>query len=198
MLDVEAIKRLGESFNWFLQIGATDAKQVRDELQDLLDHCAATIKAVAELAAALYELKPEEFSENSFIPVYLHCTANYTSPDAARQARSHCTDIVRDVARIKFKVTRLLRAENLQWQSLDQAFARFENADDDFLNQFETDMQLVQGELQQILNLVRVDRQVAWQRYDLLRQTLIGDLAKLSGEFNKMREAEDHVRRILT
>ena len=47
MLEIWAIKRLGQTFGWFLQLGAADAKQMRDELQDLLDHCSQSIKALA-------------------------------------------------------------------------------------------------------------------------------------------------------
>ena len=169
-----------------------------NELQDLLNHCSQTIKSSAELAESLYKLKPEEFSEDTFLPVYFHCVTNYTSPEAARHARSHCTDIMRDVERIKFKVTKILRTEIGHWTSLDEAFAKFSNADDDFLDQFEKDMQLVDAELQQIFNLIQTNQQAAWQKYDQLRITLAADLAKLSGEFRKMREAEDHVRKVLT
>jgi len=198
MLGIGQIKFLAESFDWFLGIGATDASKIKDELQDLLGHCAQTVKAAAELTESLYALKPEEFSQTTFMPIFLHCVKNYTSVDAARRARSHCTDIERDVARIKFRLARILRAENLQWQSLDQAFARFADADGDFLVQFEHDMQLVETELQQIRNLVGSDPHQAWQKYENLRETLAADLANLSGELKKMQQAEDHVRRILT
>jgi hypothetical protein len=197
MLDIGQIKFLAASFDWFLNIGASDAKKVRDELQDLLNHCAQTIKSAVELGETLYQVKSEDFSEDTFRPIFFHCVKNYTSPEAARQARSHCTDIERDVARIKFRLTRLLRADNLQWNSLDQAFARFSDADGDFLVQFERDMQLVQSELQEILTLTRTDPQQAWQKYEQLRETLTADLAKLTGELKKMRDAEDHIRRIL-
>ena len=31
MLDIDKTKLLAESFDWFLKVGATDAKQIRDE-----------------------------------------------------------------------------------------------------------------------------------------------------------------------
>ena len=197
MLSIGQIKFLSETFDWFLNIGAADAKKMRDGLQDLLGHCAQTIKAAAELAEALYQIKAEEFSEDTFRPIFLHCVKNYTSPEAARQARSHCTDIQRDVGRIKFRLAKVLRADDLQWKSLDQQFARFADADGDFLVQFEHDMQLVQTELQEILGLTQTDCRQAWQKYEKLRTTLLADLSKLTAELKKMREAEDHIRKIL-
>jgi hypothetical protein len=197
MLSIGQIKFLSETFDWFLNIGAADAKKMRDELQDLLGHCAQTIKAAAELAEALYQIKAEEFSEDTFRPIFLHCVKNYTSPEAARRARSHCTDIERDVGRIKFRLAKVLRADDLQWKSLDQQFAKFADADGDFLVQFEHDMQLVQTELQEILGLAQTDCRQAWQKYEKLRTTLMADLSKLTAELKKMREAEDHIRRIL-
>src|SRR5687768_8499367 len=106
MLGIGQIKFLAASFDWFLGIGASDASKIKDELQDLLGHCAQTVKAAAELTQSLYAFKPEEFSKATFMPVFPHCVQNYTSGDAARRARSQCTDIERDVARIKFRLAK--------------------------------------------------------------------------------------------
>jgi hypothetical protein len=198
MLEIWAIKRLGQTFGWFLQLGAADAKQMRDELQDLLDHCSQSIKALAELVESLYEIRSDAFSEDTFRPIFLHCVQNFTSPEAARRARSHCTDIDRDVSRIQFKAVKILRSDNLQWKNIDSQFAIVHDADGDFLDLFERDMRLVNSELQEILNLVQTDRGQAWQKYDQLRAALLADLAALRTEFDKMRQAEDHIRRLLT
>ncbi|MCL4801152.1 MAG: hypothetical protein KJ025_16275 [Burkholderiales bacterium] len=198
MLDLTGVKALGETFLWFLSLGESDAKQIRDELQDLLSHCSQTLKSLGELTEALYGMKPEQFTEQTYLPVYFHCVNNYTSPEAARRARSHCTDIQRDVARMRFKLTRLLRTEIGSWKSLDAAFGRLVDADEDFLDQFEKDMSRVDRELTEVVGLLGKDRQEAWRRYEELRSALLQDLAGLSKEFRNMREAEDHIRRVLT
>jgi len=198
MLELTAIKELGETFLWFLTLGRSDAKQIRDELQDLLSHCSQTLKSLGELTEALYKMKPQEFTEESFLPIYFHCINNYTSPDAARRARSHCTDIQRDVARIHFKLTKILRAEVGSWKSLDEAFRKVADADENFLDQFEKDMSQVDKELTEVVNLLRETPQEAWRKYEQLRSTLLNDLAGMSKEFKNMRQAEDHIRRVLT
>jgi hypothetical protein len=143
-------------------------------------------------------MKPQDFTEESFLPIYFHCINNYTSPDAARRARSHCTDIQRDVARINFKLTKILRTEIGSWKSLDKAFKKVADADEDFLDQFEKDMSQVDKELTEIVNLLRENPQEAWRKYEQLRATLLTDLAGMRKDFNNMRQAEDHIRRVLT
>ncbi len=198
MIDLAAVKELGETFLWFLTLGKSDVKEIRDELQDLLSHCSQTLKSFGELTEALYQMKPQEFTEASFLPVYFHCINNYTSPDAARRARSHCTDIRRDIERINFKLTKILRTEIGSWRSLDEAFKKVSDADQDFLDHFERDMSLVDNELTQIVSLLRGDPQEAWHRYEQLRSTLLADRAELRNEFKNMQQAEDHIRRVLT
>ena len=198
MLELTAVKELGEIFLWFLTLGKSDTKRIRDELQDLLSHCSQTLKSLGELTEALYKMKLQEFTKKTFLSIYFYCYNNYTRPDAARQARSHCTDIERDIRRIQFKLTKILRTEVGSWKGLDKAFAKFGKADVDFLDKFEEDMSQVDKKLTEILNLLPKKRQEAWRKYEELRSALLKDLSGLTKEFEKMRKAEDHIRRILT
>jgi ElaB/YqjD/DUF883 family membrane-anchored ribosome-binding protein len=197
MLDLVAAKELGEALLWFLTLGKSDAKQIRDELQDLLSHCSQTLKSMGELTEALYKIKLKDFKKE-FPATFFHCTTNFTSPDAARRARSHCTDIKRDVERINFKVTKILRTEIGSWKSLNEAFKKFARADDDFLDQFENDMAKVDKELLEILRMMNKKPKEAWQRYEQLRSGLLDDIDELKEEFNTMRKAENHIRLVLT
>lgn len=151
-----------------------------------------------ELTEALYKIKPEKFTQETYLPVYFFCINNYTNPEAARIARSHCTDITRDVDRINFKLTKILRAEVGSWKSLDQAFDNFIHVDEDFLYQFEKDMAEVDKVLTEIVRLLQYDPEAAWRKYEDLRSALLADLAELREAFKNMRKAENHIRRLLT
>ena len=197
-IDLSGLRELVGAFAWFLGLGKADTQHIRDETQDLLDHTAQTLKVFVQLTEALYKIEEEDFDQQSFLPVFFHCTQNFTNPEAARRARGHCTDIQRDVERIQFKLTKVLRTNVGRWKSLDEAFGWLADADEDFLERFEADMRRVDQELLEIARLVSEDRQAAWQRYGGLRAALLDEMAKLRGEIDKMRRAEDHVRRVLT
>jgi hypothetical protein len=197
-IDLTGPKELAKAFGWFLALGASETQHIRDELQDLLLHTTQTLKALVQLTEALYQIEADDFDEKSYLPVFFHCSQNFTSPEAAQKARSHCTDIQRDIERIQFKLAKVLRAKVGRWKSLDEAFKRLADADRDFLDQFEADMQRVDEELLEIVRLVREDRQEAWKRYEGLRSTLLDSISRLREEVAAMRQAEDHIRGILT
>lgn len=197
-IDLSGAKELAKGLQWLSSLGESDTKKVRDELQDLLLHCSQTLKSFVQLAEVLYEIKKEAFNTESFLDVFFHCSANYTSPEGARKARSHCTDIQRDIQRIKFKLAKVLRSELGQWSSVDEDFSKLVDADEDFLDSFETDMERVQRELEQILELIESDTESAWERYESLRTSLIKSVSGLRKELRTMERAENHIRRMLT
>jgi len=198
MIDINLLKELGDGLRSLLNLGKEDAQAVRNQLQDLLRHISQSLHSFIELNKALYPIDRDNFSTESFIPVWFFCAQNFTDPEAARKARSHCTDIRRDLERIEFMLTKVLRTEMGKWDDINKALARFLESEDDFLGVFEDDLKKVGNELQAISRLVGDSPDEAWQRYEALRVDIMADIQGLQEAIRSMTSAEDHVRRLLT
>lgn len=194
-----SLKEFLGPLEWFLTLGATDTKHIRNELQDLLHHTSQSLKGLIDLSEVLDDIPRESFDLRSFGPVYSHCQSYFTSPDGAQETRTHCTDILRDVNRINFKVAKYLRAEGGDWKGLNHAFENLENADMAFLEEFEKELVRIGEKLRANLQLIDSGKSgEAWNRYQDLRLSVLKGRDSLSHELNKLSEAEGHIRRILT
>jgi hypothetical protein len=194
-----SLKEFVEPLEWFLILGASDTKHIRSELQDLLHHTSQSLKSLIELSEVLEDIPRESFDLKSFGPVYTHCRSYFTSPDGAQEARTHCTDIVRDINRINFKVAKYLRTEWGTWKGLNRAFEKLENADSTFLEEFEKELTRIDDQLREIFHLVESGKgDEAWNRYQDLRLSVLKGRDNLRDELKKLSEAERHIRRILT
>lgn len=188
---------------WFLTLGKQDTKHIRDELEDLLVHTSTSLKTFIELREAMVEIPEAAFDQAAFEKVYYYCRKTFTSSDAAGKARTHCTDIIRDIDRIEFKVSKYLRAENMDWKGLNQAFSDLKGADVTFLHHFETLVDKVDQDLLEIAKLLesKLDtnkRKDAWKRYESLRRHLAEQDQGLVDTLKALRDAQVHVRRLLT
>jgi hypothetical protein len=199
MFNLLALKEFLGPLSWFLTLGKSDTDHLRAELQDLLHHTSQSLKSLIELSEALYEIKREDFNMESFAKVYAHCLNNFVGPDSLQKVRTHCTDIQRDLNRINFKVVKYLRAELGTWKNLNNSFRRLADADDDFLKYFQDDMERIESKLRivfQLLNEGKTDD--AWSDYCALRASLLQDHDQVREELQKLAEAENHIRRLLT
>ena len=184
---------------WFLKLGAADTQHIRTELQDLLHDTSQSLKGLIELSEVLEDIPQEKFDLKSFGPVYTHCQSYFTSPEGAQEARTHCTDIVRDINRINFKVAKYLRAEGGDWKGLNHAFEALKNADMTFLDEFEKELVRIGERLRSIFQLVTSDKaREAWKQYEDLRLSVLQGRDSLGQQLKKLAEAENHIRRILT
>ena len=177
---------------------------MRDELGDLLHHTSICLKSFVELRGILDEIPKASFDQASFANnIYFPATANLTSPFAADKARTHCTDIARDVNRLKFKFSKVMRTENLDLKGIDDAFKDLLDADGDFLMDFEKLLIDVDKELRTIYELLgsTIDpskKEEAWRRYEGLRTSLHSQHEELRAPLDRMRAAEFHLRKLLT
>lgn len=89
MIDLKSFKTFFNAFGWFLALGKKDTEHIRTEVFDLLQHCSQSLKSLMELSDALEEIPMDQFNKDRFWPIQRHCLWFFTSPDAARQARSH-------------------------------------------------------------------------------------------------------------
>ncbi|MFZ5508906.1 MAG: hypothetical protein ACOZCP_02510 [Pseudomonadota bacterium] len=199
MVDLGWFKEFLNPFGWFLSLGKADAQHVKDEIQDLLQHSSQSLRSLIELSETLEEIPLDQFTEERFWPIANHCYWFFTSPDAAHRARTHCTDIQRDVARIEFKMTKLLRTEDRNWKGIDDAFRTLMDADHSFLKQYEAELARIGAELDAIGRLLgEGGRQQAWDKYNDLRASLTSSRQAFSKEIARMQAAQTHVHRLLT
>ena len=199
MIGLSNFKEFFAPFGWFLALGKKDTEHIRAEVFDLLQHCSQSLKSLMELSDALEEIPKKQFNKNRFWPIQRHCLWFFTSPQAARQARSHCTDINRDVARINFKMAKILRTENMDWKGINDSFKTLMDADSQFLDQYEKELERIGQELGKIGQLLdKGNSKDAWQNYEKLRTSLMDDRASLHKEFVRMNKAEVHIRKLLS
>ena len=196
---VNHLKENINAFNWFLRIGKQDVDNVKSEIADLLQHSSQSLKSLIELYTVLEDIPRNKFSKQTFGPIANHCLWFFTSPDAAQKARTHCSDIKRDVARIKFKMAKILRTENHDWKGIDSAFNRLMDADHYYLHLYEIELMRIGSELKKIdelLNKRKVDS--AYDQYLELRKSLTNRYDALSNEISKMQKAQVHIHTLLT
>ena len=196
---IDHLKVLLNPLDWFLSIGKSDVEHVKSEIADLLQHSSQSLRSLLELVNVLQDIPRGKFSQQTFGPIANHCLWFFTSPEAAQQARTHCTDIRRDVARIKFKTAKFLRTENQDWKGIDWAFNRLMDADHYYLHHYELELTRIGSALSDIGKLLKKgNTDEAWQRYIKLRKSLTDSCASLSSEIAKMQKAQTHVHTLLT
>ena len=199
MLDIAPFKELLNGFGWCLTLGKADTEHVKGEIEDLLTHCSQSFKSLLELTDTLTEIPLAQFTEQNFWPIANHCLWFFTSPGAAQKARTHCTDIQRDVGRITFKMAKILRTEDRNWKGIDDAFRNLLHGDMDFLERYEAELQQIGNELSEIgKQLKNRDAHKAWEKYNLLRSSLMSSRQALSNEIVMMQKAQTHIHMLLT
>ena len=199
MFDLAKLPNLLNPFGWLAQLGKSDVDHVKAEIADLLQHSSQSLRTLIELDNTLAEIPIGDFTRARFWPIANHCDWVFTSPEAAQKARTHCTDIRRDVARINFKMAKVLRTDSLNWRGIDQAFAELLNADQDFLVFYQEELVRLGAELQAIGHVLDGgDTQGAWNQYETLRNSIHTSRHKLSNQIALMQKAQTNVHTLLT
>jgi hypothetical protein len=198
-ININPFKELVNGFAWCLTLGQADTEHIKGEIEDLLMHCSQSLKSLLELTDTLKEIPLAQFTEQNFWPVANHCFWFFTSPGAAQKARTHCTDIQRDVGRITFRMAKILRTEDANWKGIDVAFRNLLHGDMDFLECYEGELQRIGDEVTEIGKLLtNKDVDKAWEKYNLLRSSLLSSRQALSQEIAMMQKAQTHIHALLT
>lgn len=186
-------------FGWLSKLGKGDTDHVKTEIADLLQHSSQSLRTLIELDDTLADIPLKVFTLATFWPIANHCFLFFTSPEAAQKARTHCTDIQRDIARINFKMAKVLRTENLDWKGISQAFAELREADLNYLRDYEKELNRLGAELQTIgdtLNSGHTQR--AWEQYQALRVSIQTSRQALSNQIALMQKAQTNIHSLLT
>jgi hypothetical protein len=199
MVDLGWFRVFANPFGWFLSLGKADAKHIKEEIKDLLQHCSQSLRSLIELSDTLEQIPFDQFTKERFLPISNHCLWFFTSPEAAQKARTHCTDIERDVARIEFKMAKFLRTEDRNWKGINDAFHTLMDSDHQFLRQYATELERIGEELNTIEKLLNDHKKKqAWEAYNKLRSSLINSKKSFSNEISRMQSAQTHVHELLT
>lgn len=198
MLAIDQFKYFIGAFSWFTSLGKADADHIKEEIEDLLSHSSQSLRTLLELSDTLRDIPAAQFTKE-FWPIANHCLLVFTGPEAANKARTHCTDIERDLNRINFKMAKVLRTESGDWKGIDRAFAMLVNADFTFLDNFEAELRRIGTDLDEVGKLVKNgDTTAAMQKYNELRDSLLCSRRDLSNEIAAMRRAQVHIHALLT
>lgn len=199
MFDLAALQTVLEPLGWFLTLGKSDTKEMRTEIAELLHHTGQSVRTLIELEMTLAGLKEQEFTKEAFYDAYLHCKYSYTGNEAPELARTHCSDIRRDVRRISFKAAKLFRTEWGEWKNVAKSFSKLEDADLQFLKEFGSALRRVDAELDAINETLQNDDKAgAWKRFSALRDDIRKDVESLRAVTERLRQAEDHILTVLT
>jgi hypothetical protein len=198
MVDFTKLPDLMNAFGWLAKLGKSDADQVKTEIGDVLQHSTQSLRTLIELDNTLVDISLQDFS-SKFWSIANHCFLFFTSPDAAQKARTHCTDIKRDVARINFKMAKVLRSENFDWKGISGAFGELLDADATYLNAYADELARLGKELDAIGNILNAgDTQRAWEQYRLLRASIQTSRRSMSDQIALMQKAETNIHLLLT
>ncbi len=185
-------------FAWCLKLGKAETEQIKGEIEDLLNHSSQSFKSLIELTDTVQHIPQAQFNQQTFGPIANHCRWFFTSPDAAQKARTHCTDIHRDIGRINFKMAKVLRTEGGDWKGISGAFSPLLDADRSFLNQYSEELERIGKELDAIDGLLQKgDAEPAWRMYTALRDSLLTSKRSLSDEIALMQKAQTHIHELL-
>jgi hypothetical protein len=199
VIDLTKLPDLLNPFGWLSRLGKGDTDHVKSEIGDLLQHSSQALRTLIELDDTLVDIPLQEFTPAKFWPIANHCFWFFTSPEAAQKARTHCTDIQRDVARINFKMAKVLRTENLDWKGISQAFSELEDADLNYLAEYEKELTRLGTELQAIGTILNSGgTQRAWDQYEALRTSIQTSRQAMSNQIGLMRMAQTNIHSLLT
>lgn len=199
MIDLTKLPDLLNPFGWLAQLGKGDIDHVKTEITDLLQHSSQSLRTLIDLDDTLADIPLHEFTPGKFWPIANHSFWFFTSPEAAQKARTHCTDIQRDIGRINFMMAKVLRTEGLDWKGVNQAFAALLDADHDYLSAYEAELVRLGTELQAIGQILDSgDTPRAWNQYQALRTSIQTSRQSLSNQIALMQKAQTNIYSLLT
>jgi hypothetical protein len=196
LLDLTIAKATVEAFAWLMSLGASEIKHVKDETQELLNHLAKSLRSLWDITNEVARLSDEDF-RSRFQGVYKYFKDFYYDPEHIEKARTHCSDLDRDIGRIKFKLSVFLRTDIGKWRQAKEGLRHTVLEDHAYINAYKQNFKLLNSKLNEINNLLRENKEKeALAAYQALRIDLSEDLDHLNDYIERMREADTYIRQI--
>lgn len=197
LLDLTTIKPIFDGLAWLMTLGEQEIKHVKDETQELLGHLSKSLKSLWEITTEVARLSDQDFKDG-FAEVYHYFKLFYYDPEPFEKARTHCSDLRRDIGRIEFKLANLLRTDIGNWSKAEQALQLELLEDYCYINEYRKNFELLNTRLNDIHSLLRQGKDdEALKAYQALRTDLSGDLDHLNIYIQRMREADTYIRQIV-
>ena len=197
MLNLATVKPVVDGIIWLASLGAAEIRQVKDETQELLRHLARSLKSLWEVTREVTKLSDESF-KSEFPGVYDYFKRFYYDLDAFEGARTHCSDLKRDIGRITFRLAVFLRTDIGKWSEAYQQLNLGLLDDAVYMHDYRENYELLNTRLNEISELHRQGKdQAALEAYRVLRSELSGDLDHLNNYIDRMRKSDTHVREIV-
>jgi hypothetical protein len=199
MLNLAQFKDLINPLSWISNLGKEDTKNYKEELQDLLMHSTQSLRTVLEITKVLDLLDLNKLDESKFKELYYNLRGIYTGNHLSDQIRTHCTNIERDVRRLNFKASILLRSEIEDYKDVRKTFFRLIDADGIFITQIDKIVDNVSAYLESSYQLIeKGDLSKAKENLSEIKNILRQELVGIEDVLKELKKAENSIRNSLT
>ena len=197
MLNLATVKPIVDGIVWLASLGASEIRQVKDETQELLRHLSKSLKSLWEVTREVAKLSDQSF-KSEFPGVYDYFKKFYYDLEAFEGARTHCSDLKRDVGRITFKLSVFLRTDIGKWSQAYQELNLGLLDDVSYMQEYRENFELLNTKLNEIQSLLQQGKdEDALKAYQILRSDLSRDLDHLNDYIDRMRKSDTYIREIV-
>ena len=137
MLDLASIKEIAAALTWLLTLGASEIKHVKIQTEELIQHLSASLVNLWDVTLQVTRLTEQDFNRQNFEDVWNYFFRYYLDPENISKARTHCGEVARDIDRITFKLTTILRADIGKWSEAKEKFKQIVDEDGIILFSFQ-------------------------------------------------------------
>lgn len=197
MLDLFGVQKTITALDWILSLGKSELIYVQSQTTSLIHELSMSLTSLWEITSDISSIPKAEFNAERFGAIYDYFYTFYLSNDNIASARTHCSNVVREVKRIKFKLGKLLHTDLGRWQEADQKLDLMQLTDGLILKEYDACLSNLYSRLQDIrFDIENNDIASGLQAYLSLKQDLEVDIEQLRLGVKKMEAALNHVQTI--
>jgi len=199
MLDLASIKEIVATLSWLLTLGASEIKHVKFQTEELIHHLSASLVSLWDVTLQVTRLTEQDFSRQNFESISDYFFRFYLDPANISKARTHCGEVARDIDRILFKLTTILRTDIGKWDEAKKNFDKIVYDDGKILSSFQRSIDTLKAELEAVRDKLNAgDIDAAKHLYFGLKGKLTADITKMNASVKVMQQALEHVRRVVS
>lgn len=196
MLDLTSIKNIIDTLNWILTLGKSDLVQVQNETDELIRELSASLIHLWDVTTEITKSSASAITEVEFENTYQYFYRFYLGDPNISIARTHCSNISRDVDRIKFKLANILHTDIGKWSEIDLQLSSIIHNDIDILMDYDNCIKTLHDRMLAIRgNFKTGDTASAQKLYSTLKKELENDIEQLRLGVATMEKAINHVRK---
>jgi hypothetical protein len=198
MLELEAIKAIGEAIIWLKNLSDQEVKDVKDETQQLLFDLSKSLVILHDVTRKVSGLTDEQFKNGEFRAIFDHFKGIYYNNEYYVNAHTHCSDLERDVGSITLRLSLFLKAPLGKWKDASEELKFAVLEDNSVIEDFKKNFDQINQRLVEINNLMKESRaDQSLEKYRQFRLDIKDDLDYLHEKIQNMRDADARIRRIV-